>query len=65
MLLKNRNSNYKADQFTLHYTKPENGTIILTGVDHNKDSVYVQLDNINKKYLLHETAQGRSKALKF
>ncbi|XHR97190.1 hypothetical protein ACFJIV_11370 [Mucilaginibacter sp. UC70_90] len=64
MLLRNRNSNYKADQFTLHYTKPENGTIILTGVDHNKDSVYVQLDKINKKYLLHEAAQGRSKALK-
>jgi uncharacterized membrane protein YphA (DoxX/SURF4 family) len=64
LLLKNRNSNYKADQFTLHYTKPENGTIILTGLDHNKDSIYVQLDRVNKKYLLQEAVQGRSKALK-
>lgn len=64
LLLKNKNSNYKADQFTLHYTKPANGTIILTGVGHNRDSIYVQLDRINKKYLLQEAAQGRSKALK-
>jgi hypothetical protein len=62
--LKNKNSNYAADQFTLHYTKPENGKIILTGISHNRDSVYVQLDRINKKYLLQEATQGRNKALK-
>lgn len=64
LLLKNRSSNYKADQFTLHYTKPANGTITLTGVNTNRDSIYVQLDKINKKYLLQEATQGRSKALK-
>jgi uncharacterized membrane protein YphA (DoxX/SURF4 family) len=64
LLLKNRNSNYKADQFTLHYTKTANGGITLTGVDHNRNSVYAQLDRINKKYLLQEAAQGRNKALK-
>jgi uncharacterized membrane protein YphA (DoxX/SURF4 family) len=62
--LKNKNSNYAADQFTLHYTKPEKGKIILTGINPNRDSVYVQLDWINKKYLLQEAKQGRNKALK-
>lgn len=62
--LKNKNSNYAADQFTLHYTKPENGKIILRGISPNRDSVYVQLDRINKKYLLQEAKQGRNKALK-
>ncbi|AYL95081.1 DoxX family protein [Mucilaginibacter celer] len=64
LLLKNRNSNYKADQFSLNYARSANGTIVLKGVDHNRDSVYAQLDKVNKKYLLQEAKQGRSKALK-
>lgn len=64
LLLKNKNSNYTADQLILHYTKPANGTITLTGIDHNRDSIYVQLDRINKKYLLQEASKGRNKALK-
>jgi len=64
VMLKNKNNNYAADHFSLHYSKPDNGKIILTGIDHQGDSIIVQLDRVSKKYLLLEAAKGRNKALK-
>ncbi|HTB53181.1 MAG TPA: hypothetical protein VK718_10455 [Ferruginibacter sp.] len=59
--LQNKNSNYKDDQLLLHYSHPDSSTIILTGVNENKDSIYVELDKVVKKYMLFE---GRRKPLK-
>lgn len=65
LLLHNRNKNYKDETLQLKYTKTGEEQITLTGLDRNKDSVYVVLDKINKKYLLQEAAkQGRRRGLK-
>ncbi|OOQ56792.1 hypothetical protein [Mucilaginibacter pedocola] len=52
------------ERLTLHYTRPDSATIVLSGVRGAQDSVYAQLTRINKKYLLKEASVGRSKALK-
>ncbi len=65
LLLHNRNKNYKDETLQLKYNKKGEGQIILAGLDHHKDSVYVVLDRIDKKYLLREAAkQGRRRGLK-
>jgi hypothetical protein len=61
LLLQNKNPNYKEDQLLLHYNRPDSSTIILTGINENKDSIYLELDKVVKKYLLFE---GRRKPLK-
>jgi hypothetical protein len=52
--LENRNKNYPADKFQLHYNRPDSATIVLSGLNADKDSVYVRLEKINKKYLQTE-----------
>jgi hypothetical protein len=65
LTLKNRNRHRASDQFVLKYVRPKDNQIILSGVNYNKDSLYVLLDKIEKKYLLEEAAkQGRRRALK-
>jgi hypothetical protein len=59
--LQNKNPNYKDDQLLLHYNQPDSSTFILTGVNENKDSIYVVLDKVVKKYIFYE---GRRKPLK-
>ena len=48
--LKNKNAHYKGEHFTLQYTRPDSTTIILSGVNQTRDSIYVVLNKINKKY---------------
>jgi hypothetical protein len=38
----------------LHYDRPGESRIILSGVTTGKDSVYAVLDRVDKKYLLEE-----------
>ena len=52
--LENRNKNYPSDKFQLHYSRPDSATIILSGLNSARDSVYVRLEKINKKYLQTE-----------
>jgi hypothetical protein len=61
LLLQNKNPGYKGDQLLLHYSRPDSTTIILTGLNENKDSVFIKLDKVVKKYMLFE---GRRKPLK-
>jgi hypothetical protein len=63
--LQNKNKHYSTEQWVLHYSRPQDSTIILSGTNENKDSVYVVLNKINKKYLLEEVSRlGRQKPLK-
>lgn len=65
LTLRNKNDHDSSDQWLLHYTRPTNNQIILSGIDHRRDSVFVVLDRIDKKYLLEEAAKtGRTKTLK-
>lgn len=61
LLLQNKNPNYKSEQMVLQYSRPDSSTIILRGINERKDSVYVELNKIVKKYMLFE---GRRKPLK-
>ncbi|MGV3685666.1 MAG: DoxX family protein [Daejeonella sp.] len=48
--LENKNKNYPDETLTLRYTRPDSSTIILYGLNENKDSVYAVLNKIHKKY---------------
>ena len=61
LILQNRRPQQAAETFALHYTRPDQDRIILTGSDYNKDSIYVVLEKVHKKYLLEEVADGRNK----
>jgi hypothetical protein len=61
LILKNKNKNYKNDKLVLHYSKPDSTTIVLKGVDNAKDSVYVLLNKIDKKYPILLGRRGRLK----
>jgi hypothetical protein len=65
LTLKNRNENHAQDQYILHYDRPHNDRIVLTGLNASSDSIHVVLDRVEKKYLLEEAArQGRRRGLK-
>jgi hypothetical protein len=64
LLLKNRNPHDSSETWTLSYSRPDLKHIILSGVTPQKDSVYVVLDKLPKKYLLEEAAKGRTKKLR-
>ena len=49
----------KPKTYTWHYERPTADRIVLSGVDDRKDSIYVILDRVSKKYPLNE---GRSEA---
>ncbi len=59
--LVNKNKNHKEEIFNLNYRVVNDSTIVLTGTNEKKDSVYAELNRINKKYLLFE---GRRKPIK-
>lgn len=59
--LENKNPHYKGEKLELKYSRPDTATIILTGIDQHKDSIYVVLNKLNKKYPL---TLGRRKVLK-
>ncbi|GAB3942263.1 hypothetical protein GCM10028805_06610 [Spirosoma harenae] len=63
--LKNRNPNYPNETLTLHYNQVGKQDLVLSGLNENRDSVYVVLHKLNKKYLLNEAAKaGRRGTLK-
>jgi hypothetical protein len=65
LLLTNRNKNHKDDYLQLSYERPRTDQIILSGINANKDSIYVVLDKVQKKYLLEEAEKhGRRRGLK-
>lgn len=59
--LTNKNAHYRNERIVLNYVRPDSATIILNGVDQNRDSIYVVLNKINKKYPVN---LGRRKVLK-
>jgi hypothetical protein len=61
LLLENKNSHYKGEKLELTYSRPDSTTIILSGLNEHRDSIYVVLNKIDKKYPLQ---LGRRKALK-
>jgi hypothetical protein len=51
----NKNKNGPSQKLFLHYDRPNQNRIILTGVDDRCDSIYAVLDKIKKVYLLDES----------
>jgi hypothetical protein len=45
----------------LHYDRLNDSTIVLQGINENKDSVYVLLTKVEKKYMMYE---GRRRQVK-
>jgi hypothetical protein len=45
----------KRNRMVLKYSTPTANRIILRGIDERKDSVYVVLDRVNRKYALSES----------
>lgn len=58
MILYNKNKEYKDEQLSFHFERPNANRIILSGVNANKDSVYVVLDRKGKTYPLYEGRQA-------
>ena len=61
LLLQNKNKHYKGEKLELTYNRPDSSTIILSGLDQNRDSIYVVINKTDKKYPL---SLGRRKTLK-
>jgi hypothetical protein len=59
--LQNKNRNHRNEKLSLHYSRPNDSTIVLSGINENQDSINVVLEKINKKYLMFE---GRRKPVK-
>jgi hypothetical protein len=59
--LENKNPHYKSEKLELKYSRPDTSTIVLSGIDQDRDSVYVVLNKISKKYPL---TMGRRRVLK-
>jgi hypothetical protein len=59
--LQNKNINSRNEKMLLHYSRPNDSTIILNGINENKDSVHVVLARLDKKYMMFE---GRRKPVK-
>lgn len=65
LTLQNKNKFYQHEQLQFHYRRANDSTILLYGLNENRDSVFATLERINKKYLLKEVERaGRSKRLK-
>jgi hypothetical protein len=63
--LKNRNKNHATETLTLHFSQPNDSTIVLKGVNERKDSLTAVLNRLNKKYLTFEAQKtGRRRGLK-
>lgn len=66
LTLQNRHRKLSAETLSLHYSRPDKNRVILTGTTYSRDSIYVVLEKVNKKYLLEEVANGggRNRKLK-
>ncbi|NQX57133.1 DoxX family protein [Pedobacter panaciterrae] len=59
--LQNKNKNQRNEKLQLKYERPNDSTIVLSGINENRDSIHVVLAKINKKYMMFE---GRRKPVK-
>lgn len=59
--LQNKNKNHQDERLFLTYKRPNDSTIVISGVNEKKDSVYATLERITRKYMLFE---GRRKPVK-
>lgn len=59
LYLQNKNKNHKEETQVLHYKRPSSNRIILEGTNEFKDSIYVVLDRLDKKYPLVEGRNGK------
>lgn len=61
LTLQNKNKHYRGEKLELTYNRPDSSTLVLSGIDQHRDSIYVVLNKIDKKYPL---LLGRRKTLK-
>ncbi|MBC8033954.1 MAG: DoxX family protein [Chitinophagaceae bacterium] len=61
LLLKNKNKHHAKETFQLQFSRPNDSTIIVKGVNEKNDSIYAVMDKITRKYMLIE---GRRKPVK-
>jgi hypothetical protein len=61
LALQNKNKNHRDEKLFLTYQRPNDSTLVLSGINENKDSVLVVLNKVNKKYMMFE---GRRKPVK-
>jgi len=61
LALQNKNINQRGERLYLHYTRPNDSTILLSGINERRDSIHVVLARVDKKYLMLE---GRRKPVK-
>jgi hypothetical protein len=61
LLLQNKNKNYPDEKLLLNYSRPDSTTIVLSGINESRDSVFVLLDKIDKKYPVKLGRRGRLK----
>ncbi|MCD0488689.1 DoxX family protein [Pedobacter sp. MC2016-14] len=59
--LQNKNKNHRSEKLFLTYKRPNDSTIVLSGLNEKQDSIHVVLAKINKKYMMFE---GRRKPVK-
>ncbi|HEY8400228.1 MAG TPA: DoxX family protein [Cytophagaceae bacterium] len=59
--LQNKNKHHRNEKLELSYSRPDSSTIIVKGINENKDSIYAVLERIDRKYMLYE---GRRKPVK-
>ncbi len=65
LYLQNRGKHHAGEKLALHYARPDAATLVLSGVNEKKDSLYVVLEKRDKKYLLEEVVRhGRRKPMK-
>jgi len=60
LYLTNKNKAHRDQKQVLHYSKPTDTRIILSGINEFNDSIYVVLDKVEQLYPLYE---GRSKEI--
>jgi uncharacterized membrane protein YphA (DoxX/SURF4 family) len=61
LTLYNKNKKYKGEKLVLQYSRPDQKSIVLKGVNYNNDSLYVVLEKLDKKYLF---PMGRTRPIK-
>jgi len=59
--LQNKNKNHRNEKLFLAYQTPDDSTLVLSGINENRDSIRVVLNKIDKKYMMFE---GRRRPVK-
>ncbi len=61
LALQNKNKDLRNERLFLSYSRPNDSTILLSGINQKRDSIHVVLEKIDKKYMMFE---GRRKPVK-